>query len=128
MRTLTDAGPSSVDKSPPVDLVHLSRHTLGNRSLEREVLSLFATQSVIYVDRLRAAADSKDRSEAVHTLKGSAQGIGAFQVAEAAKAVESAERDGLDLTVDEEAQDLIANLITEVATANAFICVLLGDE
>ncbi len=38
--------------SRPVDLVHLSRYTLGERALEREVLELFCTQSSIYLERL----------------------------------------------------------------------------
>ena len=38
--------------SRPVDLVHLSRYTLGERALEREVLELFCSQSSIYIERL----------------------------------------------------------------------------
>ena len=57
----------------PVDLVHLSRYTLGNRSLEREVLSLFLTQSAIYLQRLRDAGTDKDWADAAHTIKGSAK-------------------------------------------------------
>jgi hypothetical protein len=34
--------------SRPVDLVHLSRYTLGERALEREALELFCTQSTIW--------------------------------------------------------------------------------
>ena len=43
--------------SRPVDLVHLSRYTLGERDLEREVLQLFCSQSLIYIERLHAAID-----------------------------------------------------------------------
>jgi hypothetical protein len=38
--------------SRPVDLVHRSRYTLGDRALEREVLELFCAQSALYVERL----------------------------------------------------------------------------
>ena len=113
-------------KAAPVDLIHLSRQTLGNRALEREVLGLFATQSVIYVDKLRASTVQSDRLAAVHTLKGSAQGIGAWSVVDAALEMEAAERGLADMPTDEEAQDRLARLIGEVATANAYICTLLG--
>jgi hypothetical protein len=42
----------------PVDLKHLSRYTLGERALEREILELFCTQSAIYLERLRVARPS----------------------------------------------------------------------
>ncbi len=72
----------------PVDLVHLSRFTMGNRDLEREVLSLFCKQSVLFIDRLREAADDQAWREAAHTMKGSARGIGAWAVGDAAHAAE----------------------------------------
>src|SRR5680860_1221609 len=48
------AAPPKEQKLPsrPVDLVHLARYTLGERSLEREVLELFCTQSVLYLECL----------------------------------------------------------------------------
>jgi hypothetical protein len=45
--------------SRPVDLVHLSRYTLGVRNLEREVVELFCTQSAIYLERLREAPSDR---------------------------------------------------------------------
>ncbi len=72
----------------PVDLVHLARYTLGNRSLEREVLGLFHTQSEIYLQRLKEADKDKDWADAAHTIKGSARGIGAWQIAKSAEAAE----------------------------------------
>ena len=35
--------------SRPIDLVHLARQTLGDRSLEQEVLRLFLTQMEVYM-------------------------------------------------------------------------------
>jgi len=71
-----------------VDFDQLQRFTLGNRSLEAEVLTLFRTQSVLYVERLRDARDDLAWLEAAHTLKGSAAGIGAHRVREAAQECE----------------------------------------
>jgi HPt (histidine-containing phosphotransfer) domain-containing protein len=76
--------------SQPVDLAHLSRYTLGERALELEVLELFSTQSLVYLERLRGAPTDKDWHEAAHSLKGSAVAIGAWRVANAAERAESA--------------------------------------
>ena len=79
---------SRLGSSWPVDLVHLSRFTLGDENLEREVLQLFRVQTRIYLERLERARDAKERLEAAHTIKGSARGIGAWAVATAAQAAE----------------------------------------
>ncbi len=68
----------------PVDLVHLSRQTLGDRELEKEVLGLFVNQSTLYLKRLQTAKSVKERKSVAHTILGSAKGLGAWQVAEEA--------------------------------------------
>jgi len=73
----------------PIDRGHLSRMTLGERSLEREVLALFDRQADILLNRMNSAAPSGVATLA-HTLKGSAVGIGAWGVARAAETVEKA--------------------------------------
>lgn len=77
------------DFNRPVDLVHLARFTLGNRSLEREVLGLFHTQCEIYLQRLKEAGEDKAWADAAHTIKGSARGIGAWHIATCAEAAEA---------------------------------------
>lgn len=81
--------------SRPVDLVHLSRYTLGERELEREVLELFCTQSVVYLERLRESRDERDWHDAAHSLKGSARAIGAWRAAQAAERAEALSGDAL---------------------------------
>ena len=76
----------------PIDLAHLARMTLGDTGLERQVLGMFADQSVRLVATL--AALPAEAGAMAHTLKGSARGIGAFRVADCAEALESAIRDG----------------------------------
>jgi hypothetical protein len=71
----------------PIDLDHLSRMTLGDRSLEREVLALFDRQADMLLARMREGNAAVVAASA-HTLKGSARGIGAWCVARAAEAVE----------------------------------------
>lgn len=76
----------------PLDLDHLSRMTLGDAELEQEVLAMFAEQAV----RLMAAmaALPVEAGALAHKLKGSARGIGAFAVADAAASLETAIRIG----------------------------------
>jgi HPt (histidine-containing phosphotransfer) domain-containing protein len=107
----------------PVDLVHLARYTMGDRDLEREVLTLFARQSDIYVARLRDARSAKAWVEAAHTLKGSARGIGAWRVADAA---ERAERRAAE--AGSAGCRKVADTVSErVAEANRFIEDLLAS-
>jgi HPt (histidine-containing phosphotransfer) domain-containing protein len=72
-----------------IDTQHLFRMTLGELSLQREVLALFGRQADILLPRIRRGAPAVAAASA-HTLKGSALGIGAFKVARAAEAVEYA--------------------------------------
>ena len=65
-----------------IDDDHLSRMTLGDRRLEREVLEIFVRQTVIMLERI-AGAEPALAAAAAHTLTGSARGIGAWRVARA---------------------------------------------
>ncbi len=74
-----------------IDTEHLSRMTLGELSLQREVLALFDRQADMLMPRIRQGAPAMAAASA-HTLKGSAVGIGAFKVARAVEEVEQAQR------------------------------------
>ena len=108
--------PPLVPDDQPIDLDHLSRMTLGERSLEREVLELFDRQADMLITRMRAGTPPVAAASA-HTLKGSARGIGAWRVAAAAAAVEQAKAaelkaalSALDAAIDE-ARATIAHLL-----------------
>jgi HPt (histidine-containing phosphotransfer) domain-containing protein len=73
----------------PIDRAHLARMTFGDAALERELLQLFDRQAAILVTRMHAG-DTAMVAALAHTLKGSAVGVGAVEVAEAAGAVEAA--------------------------------------
>jgi len=75
--------------SPTIDEDHLGRMTLGDRSLEREVLAIFARQTAVMLERMAGAKPSL-AAAAAHTLKGSARGVGAWRVAQAAERLEEA--------------------------------------
>ncbi len=74
---------------PVIDRAHLQRMTAGARDLERELLRLFDKQCTVLLDRM-AHGEIPARAALAHTLKGSALGIGAMRVAEAAAALERA--------------------------------------
>lgn len=71
----------------PVDLVHLERQTMGDRQLQREVLSLLAEQARSTSLRV-GSASPEDRIAMAHGLKGAARGVGAFALADCADALE----------------------------------------
>ena len=54
-----------------IDTAHLTRMTLGELSLQREVLALFDRQADILLPRIRRG-ERAVASASVHTLKGSA--------------------------------------------------------
>ena len=99
-----------------IDLNHLSRMTLGERSLEREVLALFVRQADILLAKMNLE-NPAIAAAAAHTLKGSAVGIGAWPVARAAEAVEQA--------VDAELPEAIGSLSVAIEQAREAIAGLL---
>ncbi|MGB3502478.1 MAG: histidine kinase [Mesorhizobium sp.] len=97
----------------PIDLSHLSRQTMGDRALEREVLALFVQQAVavsVQIDR----ATPRERGFMAHGLRGSAAGVGAFLIAETAAAIEN---DPTDMA-------LVPRLIDEIADVRQFIAAI----
>jgi HPt (histidine-containing phosphotransfer) domain-containing protein len=100
-------------RSRPIDLSHLSKQTMGDRDLEREVLGLFADQAQT-VRRQIGNADIKERLFLAHSLKGSARGVGAFAIAECACAIEDSPTDRMVVKrlvrLIDEACDFIASI------------------
>jgi HPt (histidine-containing phosphotransfer) domain-containing protein len=90
-----------------IDEDHLRRMTLGDRSLEREVLEIFVRQTAIMLGRISDAEPSL-AAAAAHTLKGSARGIGAWRVARAADWLEQAAGNGRNGDIDDAVEKLKA--------------------
>jgi HPt (histidine-containing phosphotransfer) domain-containing protein len=74
--------------SPPIDVEHLGRYTLGDKALEKEILGLFLTQMPDLLASLRKAQSEREWKMAAHSLKGAARAIGAWQMASAAEEAE----------------------------------------
>ena len=94
--------------------------TIGEKGLEAEVLQLFDRQAEMLLARIEAASTEAVASFA-HTLKGSARGIGAWQVAKAAEAVELAAGVGDAAAL----RGALETLAAAVAAARAAITELL---
>jgi HPt (histidine-containing phosphotransfer) domain-containing protein len=104
-----------------IDTEHLSRMTLGELSLQREVLALFDRQADMLLPRIRGGAPAMAATSA-HTLKGSAVGIGAFKVARAVEQVEQAQSlENRDAQIDA----AVATLAAVLEEAKAEIARLL---
>lgn len=109
--------PPLVPDDGPIDIAHLRRMTLGDASLEREVLAMFSAQAVGLAGAL--AALPSDAGALAHTLKGSARAIGAFCVADAAGCLEALIQCGGDPA------PALAELDDAVARARAAIDAIL---
>jgi hypothetical protein len=105
----------------PVDLAHLSRYTMGNSAVEREVLELFRRQTGLYFDKLSRASAGDAWREAARVLKASARSVGAWQILQTADAAEQLSFDGAQVQRDE----ILRTLASQIRDANLFIASVL---
>ena len=112
-RPQTGAPPAGRRKEP-VDLVHLAKQTLGDRSLELEVLRMFDEMSRAYFGRIEHSTTVDELLRHLHTMKGAAAGIGATAIAELAGTAEAELKAGLP--VNPERIDDLEMAIVECST------------
>lgn len=111
--------------SRPIDLVHLSRQTLGDRDLEIELLALFERQAGLIMQQIAQAGGPRPRGDLAHTLKGSARAVGATHVADAAEAIEETLAHG---AAETDLSGALARLEAAVADARAAARSLVTDK
>jgi HPt (histidine-containing phosphotransfer) domain-containing protein len=75
-------------RSQTLDLDHLAAQAAGDKLLMQQVLGLFLDHAETVLEALASATDAKAWREHAHALKGSAKGVGCWEVAEAAFAAE----------------------------------------
>lgn len=122
------AAASVAHRAVAIDLVHLSRHTFGERALELELLRLFNTQLAAAEIKLSAFAHGSEADdvaparELAHLLTGSARAVGALEVAAAAEAYDQAlvARDPADVA------EARGSLLARIGAARADIADLLA--
>lgn len=73
----------------PIDLVHLATQTLGDQELESEILGMFLSQSAGYLNEFLKADGMEARKRAAHKIKGTARGLGAWDLASIAEQAET---------------------------------------
>ena len=107
----------------PIDLVHLARQCLGDAGLEQEILRLFDTTAKTYFARLQASTTFDDLALNLHSLKGAASGVGAWAIAELARAAETDLKAGRPLTPEQ-----IDDIGVAVEEVSAFVTEMLSKE
>ncbi len=78
------------DLTGAVDFEHLERFAAGDRQVIDEVLAIFREQAGMWLRLLDPAVANSAWRDAAHTLKGSALGVGAHDLAAACAAAEQA--------------------------------------
>ncbi|WP_196223347.1 Hpt domain-containing protein [Roseibium sp. RKSG952] len=91
----------AVEQGNPIDLQGLQTSTMGNRDLEVQVLKLFLTQSRAALDQLGRVTCLDEAKVILHTLKGSAQAVGAKQIADVCADLEQSAGQGRHLELEE---------------------------
>ncbi len=88
---MPDLAPTTANQSVshPIDMDHLLHYTMGDEKLAQEVLGLFSAQGRLYLEQLASNATEDEKKIAAHSLKGSAQGVGAQVVAAKALVLET---------------------------------------
>jgi HPt (histidine-containing phosphotransfer) domain-containing protein len=97
------------DLTGAVDFAYLEAYAHQDQRVIEEVLDLFREQASLWMRLLDHNADRGAWKDAVHTLKGSARGIGAVGLAQACEVAERgagghelrAVRDALDLVLSD---------------------------
>ncbi len=108
--------------SRPIDLVHLSKQSLGDPGLEDEILHMYDQMVLNQMSRIRESLDVDDILFCLHGLKGASAGVGANNVAALAKAAEGEMQTNKVLS-----HECLADLRMGVEEVRYYIAELLGE-
>jgi HPt (histidine-containing phosphotransfer) domain-containing protein len=102
------------DLTGAVDFAHLETYAAGDAVVIEEVLALFREQAAMWIRLLDPA--SEGWRDAAHTLKGSALGVGAFALADACAAAETASADAIERAAKlERVRDALDAALADIA-------------
>jgi len=100
------------DITGAVDFAYLETYASGNLELVDEVLALFREQAALWSRLL----EGEGWEDAVHTLKGSGRGVGAFALGDACEAAEARDLDPATRAVRLEAvRDELDRALADIA-------------
>lgn len=114
---------ASPQRGRPIDLVHLARQTMGDSGLEYEVLRMFDHICGTYFSRLKQAGNVSDLCKNLASLKGAANGVGAWTIADLAAGIEGQLKSGMPMN-----PEWIDDLGMAVQETSAFIADMLRHE
>ena len=97
----------------PIDLVHLSRQTSGDRALESDILCLYRQQLTAGLIQLKSTS-GRERMLVAHTLKGSSRSVGAFRLSRLAEKIEESPNDADMLADFAEEADRVRDFIASI--------------
>ena len=103
------------DLTGAVDFKHLEHYAGGDQALVEEVLSIFRDQVAIWVRLLDPAAADDAWRDAAHTIKGSALGVGAFDLARACEEAEGARDTGRRAAALEGVRDALDAALADIS-------------
>jgi chemotaxis protein histidine kinase CheA len=89
-----DSTARSRPASRPIDLMHLAAQSLGDKSLELEILRMYDQIVAVHFERLMLTTAVPDVLVHLHTLKAASTGVGAWSLAEHAHVMETELRAG----------------------------------
>ena len=122
-KVLDQVDTQQLRQSPrPIDLVHLSKQSLGDPGLEDEILLMYDQMVLTQMSRIRETIDVDTILFCLHGLKGASAGVGANNVAGLAKAAEDEMKANNALS-----HECLADLRMGVEEVRHYIAELLGD-
>jgi len=103
------------DLTGAIDFAYLETYAGHDQAIVDEVLGLFREQAAMWARLLDPNLDSGVWRDAVHTLKGSARGIGASTLASACEAAEQAATAGSEGRQIGAVQDALDAVLSDIA-------------
>ena len=114
----------------PIDLDHLNIYTGGDAKLNCQILGLFDGQCREIIEKLACLAEgvettdkAKNWRDFVHSLKGAARGVGAFNLGDVA-----AEAEKMQLSDQMEVLEVVERLKANAAAIHQFIDDLISQS
>ena len=107
----------------PIDLVHLAKQCMGDGDLECEILRMYDSTVKTYFGRLQLSSSHDELTLNLHSIKGASGGVGAFAVANLAKAAEVELQAGRPLSPER-----IDDLGFAIAEVRNFIARMLDSQ
>ncbi len=100
----------------PLDLAFLAKQTLGDDALADEILRLFDVMAHTYLERIINSVTPEEMLPHLHTLKGAAAGVGAFDLREMVREAEASIQAGKGLD-----REVVSDLAVAVESVSSFI-------